>query len=116
MHLLTGALVVGGTLLIIFGWATIIQPVLGLLLICLAVQLRPRRGTVDGERPLWRADAPQLFALVDEIAHVLGTRSDGPAVADTPTVARHDSEHFGRLHRWPRRRFEPAGLEDVRSS
>ncbi|MER7576212.1 M48 family metallopeptidase [Streptomyces sp. NPDC126514] len=75
MHLLTGALVVGGTLLIIFGWATIIQPVLGLLLICLAVQLRPRRGTVDGERPLRRADAPQLFALVDEVAHGLGTRT-----------------------------------------
>jgi Zn-dependent protease with chaperone function len=75
VHLLTGALVVGGTLLIIFGWPTIIQPVLGLFLICLAVQLRPRRGTVDGEGLLRRADAPQLFALVDEIARVLGTRT-----------------------------------------
>ncbi len=71
---MTGGLLVGGTLLIVFGWETIVQPALGLLLICLAVELRPHRDKVAEERLLRQADAPRLFALLDEIAESLGTQ------------------------------------------
>ncbi|WP_407110621.1 M48 family metallopeptidase [Streptomyces sp. DSM 116494] len=74
VHLMTGALMVAGVLLIVLGWETIVQPGLGLLLICLAAQLRPTHVKVDKERLLRRADAPRLFALLDEIAGSLGTR------------------------------------------
>ncbi|MBD0843853.1 M48 family metallopeptidase [Streptomyces sp. TRM68416] len=71
---MTGGLAAGGTLLIVFGWETIVQPVMGLFLICLAATLRPHRDKVDEERLLRRADAPRLFALLDEIAESVGTR------------------------------------------
>ncbi|MBC7271127.1 MAG: hypothetical protein H5T76_20845 [Streptomyces sp.] len=75
VHLMIGALAVGGALLIVLGWETVVQPVLGLLLICLAAALRPPRGKVNQEQPtLAREDAPRLFALLDEIAESLGTR------------------------------------------
>ncbi|MER6806061.1 MULTISPECIES: M48 family metallopeptidase [Streptomyces] len=74
VHLVTGGLVVGGALLIVLGWETIVQPVLGLFLIFLAAELRPRFGKVDEERLLRRAGVPRLFALLDDIAEAVGTR------------------------------------------
>ncbi|MFE1437407.1 M48 family metallopeptidase [Streptomyces sp. NPDC058739] len=74
VHLVTGALMVGGTLLIVLGWETVVQPVLGFVVVCLAVQLLPRFEKVEGGVLLSRADAPQLFGLLDDIAQGTGTR------------------------------------------
>jgi hypothetical protein len=74
VHLGIVGLAVGGILLIVLDWATVFQPVLGVTGICLALYLRPRRGKVDEEGLLRRADAPRLFALLDDIAEAVGTR------------------------------------------
>ncbi|MFG2621242.1 M48 family metalloprotease [Streptomyces sp. NPDC048507] len=74
VHSLTALLVVGGTLLIVLGWATGVQPVVGALLLGVAAVLRPRPGRLPKDaQVLYRADAPELFGLVDEIASALGT-------------------------------------------
>ncbi|WP_437108200.1 M48 family metallopeptidase [Streptomyces sp. enrichment culture] len=86
VHLVTGGLAVGGALLAVLGWETIVQPVLGLLLVSLAAQLRPRLGKVDEEHFLRRADAPRVFALLDDIAEAVGTRGFD-AVRLTPGFA-----------------------------
>lgn len=49
--------------------------VLGLVLLGIAVVLRPRFMRLPDDVPLLkRADAPELFAMVDEVAEVVGTR------------------------------------------
>ncbi|MBW5481041.1 M48 family metallopeptidase [Streptomyces bambusae] len=74
VHGVTLALVVAGLLLIVLGWETGIQPVEGLVLLVVAVGLRPRLGRLPQDGPvLYRADAPQLFELIDEVAAVTGT-------------------------------------------
>ncbi|MEG3627717.1 M48 family metallopeptidase [Streptomyces poriticola] len=74
VHLVTGGLAVGGALLIVLGWETVVLPLLGILLIGLALHLRPRFGRDEEEQLLGRADAPLLFALLDETADAVGTR------------------------------------------
>jgi Zn-dependent protease with chaperone function len=103
VHLMTAGLAVGGALLIVLGWGTVVQPALGFLLICLAAHLRPRRARLDDERFLRRADAPRFFALLDEIAESVGTRGVD-AVRLTPEFA-IDAVPFG-----PRGRRIDVGL------
>ncbi|MYV53280.1 M48 family metalloprotease [Streptomyces sp. SID3212] len=63
-----------GAVLIVAGWDTVVQPMLGIGFLLLAVTVRPRVGRLPEEVPvLTRDDAPRLFALVDEVAAVVGT-------------------------------------------
>ncbi|MEU6933901.1 M48 family metallopeptidase [Streptomyces sp. NPDC046385] len=77
VHGLTAALVALGLWLVIAGWGEGLQPVLGLLALGFAFVLRPRFGSLAGVRQdapvLERADAPGLFALLDEVAGAVGT-------------------------------------------
>ncbi|MFI9153173.1 hypothetical protein [Streptomyces sp. NPDC053367] len=75
LHLVTWAVAVGGVLLVVLGWETVVQPVLGLILLGLAVHLRPPADPVDADGVLRRTDAPRLFSLLDDIARALGGRS-----------------------------------------
>jgi Zn-dependent protease with chaperone function len=74
VHGFTLALAVAGVLLVVLGWSTVSQPVVGVVLILLAVGMRPRFGKLPDDAPvLHRADAPRLFALIDEVAAAVGT-------------------------------------------
>ncbi|MET9650189.1 M48 family metalloprotease [Streptomyces sp. NPDC006460] len=74
VHGLTVALTACALYLIVAGWSTVTQPLLGGILLALAVVLRPRFGKLDKDLPvLHRADAPALFALLDEVAAAAGT-------------------------------------------
>ncbi|WP_329388901.1 M48 family metallopeptidase [Streptomyces sp. NBC_01351] len=74
VHGMTALLVVAGVLLVVLGWDTGVQPVCGLLLMGVAAALRPRAGQLpeDGH-VLYRADAPRLFELIDEVGSAVGT-------------------------------------------
>lgn len=75
VHLATAAMVIGGTLLIVLGLRTVIQPLLGVVLLALALSLRPRPGRLDADLPTLRhSDAPALFALLDRMADEAGVR------------------------------------------
>lgn len=74
VHAVTVAAVAAGIGLLIRGWGGF-GMVPGLLLLALAWSLRPRLPRLPEDVPvLHRADAPELFALVDEVATVVGTR------------------------------------------
>lgn len=77
VHGFTVALLALGLWLLIAGWGEGLQPVLALLPLGLAAVLRPRFGSlaqVKRDAPvLERADAPGLFALLDEVAGAVGT-------------------------------------------
>lgn len=89
VHLVTVALAVAGLLLIVLGWHTVVQPVAGVALLALAVLLRPRLAELPDDAPvLRRADAPRLYALLDEIADEAGTRRiDAVVVVAHPNAA-----------------------------
>ncbi|MFD5322683.1 M48 family metallopeptidase [Streptomyces sp. NPDC127092] len=78
VHALTLVVAFLGLWFLIAGWGEGAQPVIGVLLLALAFLLRPRFGRLDRRRAelplLERADAPQLFALLDDIAAAVGTR------------------------------------------
>ncbi|MEU6547694.1 M48 family metallopeptidase [Streptomyces sp. NPDC046859] len=75
VHSITVVLAVGGLWCVVAGWGGI-GVAAGLVLVALAWVLAPRVGRLPGDRPvLLRADAPELFALVDEVAAAVGTRS-----------------------------------------
>lgn len=78
VHGLTVALAGGGLWLAIARWGEGLQPVIGVLLLGLALVLRPRFGSLrrlrESRTVLERADAPHLFALLDEVAQAVGTR------------------------------------------
>ncbi|MFI9102423.1 M48 family metalloprotease [Streptomyces fildesensis] len=83
VHLFTVALAVSGVLLVVLGWNTVVQPVIGLVLLVVAFALRPRLGRLPGDGVvLRRADAPALFTLLDEIADGVGTRAADAVVID----------------------------------
>ncbi|WP_329343369.1 M48 family metalloprotease [Streptomyces sp. NBC_00663] len=74
VHGFTLALAVVGVLLVVLGWSTVSQPVVGTLLLLLAIGLRPRFAKLpDYGTVLHRPDAPRLFALIDEVAAAVGT-------------------------------------------
>ncbi|MFC8352157.1 M48 family metallopeptidase [Streptomyces cyaneofuscatus] len=65
----------GGVVMIVVGFQTLIQPLLGLLLLSPALVLRPRPGRLDPELPVLReADAPALFELLHRTADAVGVR------------------------------------------
>lgn len=75
VHLLTAGLLTGGLLLIVLGFETVVQPVVGLVMLALAGSLRPRFARLDPDLPaLRRADAPALYELLDRIADTVGVR------------------------------------------
>ncbi|WP_210732856.1 M48 family metallopeptidase [Streptomyces sp. RKND-216] len=72
-HLLTAGLLAGGLSLVVLGWETVVQPLIGLLLLGFAALLHPRVSRLDPGLPtLRRADAPALFGLLDDIADTAG--------------------------------------------
>ncbi|MER5383938.1 M48 family metallopeptidase [Streptomyces sp. NPDC002688] len=74
VHGLTVALAVGGIWFLVRGWGGW-GMVPGAFLLALGWSLRPRLPRLPKDTPvLRRADAPELFALVDEVAVVAGTR------------------------------------------
>ncbi|WP_413758718.1 M48 family metallopeptidase [Streptomyces sp. MMBL 11-3] len=74
VHGVTVALAAGAVWFLVTGWGGA-GMVLGVVLALLAWTLRPRFSELPDDRPLLgRADAPALFALVDEVAAVVGTR------------------------------------------
>ncbi|MFH0180063.1 M48 family metallopeptidase [Streptomyces cacaoi] len=74
VHGVTAAVAAGGIWCLVHGWGGwLMLP--GLLLLLLAWVLRPRTARLPDNVPvLYRDDAPTLFALVDEVAGVAGTR------------------------------------------
>ncbi|WUS98819.1 M48 family metallopeptidase [Streptomyces sp. NBC_00708] len=73
VHGVTVALFVGGLLLVVLGWGGAL-PLLGALCLLITWTLRPRFARLPQDEPvLRRADAPELFALIDEIAATVGT-------------------------------------------
>ncbi|MFJ7966095.1 M48 family metallopeptidase [Streptomyces sp. NPDC096324] len=74
VHALTLAVTAGGVWFLVTGWGGW-GMIPGIFLLALAWSLRPRFDGLPKDTPvLRRADAPELFALVDEIARVAGTR------------------------------------------
>ncbi|MEU0674868.1 M48 family metalloprotease [Streptomyces sp. NPDC006172] len=75
VHIGTAGLLIGGLLFVVLGWSTGVQPLVGLLMIGLAAQVRPRFGRPRPDLPtLGRDDAPSLFALLDSIADAARAR------------------------------------------
>ncbi|MET7860130.1 M48 family metallopeptidase [Streptomyces sp. NPDC005318] len=75
VHLVTAALLTGSLLLIVLGFRTVVQPLVGLVLLGLVLAMRPRAGRLNPDLPTLReADAPALFELLDEIADTGGVR------------------------------------------
>ncbi|MFE9497178.1 M48 family metallopeptidase [Streptomyces collinus] len=75
VHLVTGALFTGSLLLIVVGFHTVTQPLIGFVLLVLALAMRPRVGRLDPDLPTLRpSDAPALFRLLDEVADASGVR------------------------------------------
>jgi len=82
VHGVTVALTFGGVWLLVHGWGPGI--VLGVIVLAIAWFLRPRLGRLPDEGPvLRRSDAPELYALVDEVARVVGTRGVDLIMPDT---------------------------------
>ncbi|MBP5863120.1 MULTISPECIES: M48 family metallopeptidase [Streptomyces] len=74
VHGVTLALAVGGVWCVVAGWGGV-GVVAGLVLLVLAWGLAPRVQRLPDDRPvLFRSDAPELFALLDEVARSVGTR------------------------------------------
>ncbi|MBE8474305.1 M48 family metallopeptidase [Streptomyces justiciae] len=87
VHGVTLALLVGGLWLLIDGWGGF-GMVPGLFLLGLAVTLRPRLNRLpSGAHVVSRSAAPELYALVDEVAAALGTRSVDVIVLDAQSNA-----------------------------
>ncbi|MET7861205.1 M48 family metallopeptidase [Streptomyces sp. NPDC005318] len=87
VHGTTAALVVTGILLVTLGWGGPL-PLLGALVLAIAWALRPRFGRLPDDAPvLHRADAPELFALIDDVAEVVGTTGVHVVVVTTDVNA-----------------------------
>ncbi|MEV7244437.1 M48 family metallopeptidase [Streptomyces sp. NPDC093248] len=82
VHGVTLALAVLGVWCVVAGWGGV-GVVAGAVLLVLFWALAPRVRRLPDDRPvLFRSDAPELFALVDEVAHAVGTRSVHAIVVD----------------------------------
>lgn len=105
VHLVTlGLLVAAVALWLSRAWMPL-RVVLGLLLLGMAWQLRPR---LSEELPrghlLTRDTGPELYALIDEVGRVLGARSPTAVVVDSQVNA------FWGARGWRRRRVLGLGL------
>ncbi|MFF9286177.1 M48 family metalloprotease [Streptomyces griseosporeus] len=82
VHAVTLVLLLAGVWCLVRGWGGI-GMVAGAILLAMAVALRPRFARLPDDRPvLRRADAPELFALVDDVARSVGTRTVDAIVVD----------------------------------
>jgi Zn-dependent protease with chaperone function len=80
VHGVTVALTAGGIWFLVRGWGGM-GMIPGAFLLVLGWSLRPPLHRLPEDKPvLRRADAPELFALTDEVARVAGTRG-GDAIA-----------------------------------
>ncbi|MEV0176734.1 M48 family metallopeptidase [Streptomyces sp. NPDC050803] len=87
VHGVTLALLAGGLWLLIGDWGGF-GMVPGLFLLGLAATLRPRLNRLPANaHVVSRGDAPELYALVDEVAEALGTRSVDVIVLDAQANA-----------------------------
>ncbi|MFI5763016.1 M48 family metallopeptidase [Streptomyces sp. NPDC051563] len=83
VHGITAGLFLAAAVLIVGGWHTGIQPVLGVLLLVGVAVLLPRPGrSPSGPAVLYRADAPGLFGLIDEVGAAVGTAGVHAVVVD----------------------------------
>src|SRR5258708_3593909 len=81
--LLSPALAAAAILLVLGSWPSVIGIVLGVVVMGIALAIRPRFGAgVHGANTVTRKDAPALFALLDRIATVM---EDGPPVVIAAT-------------------------------
>ncbi|MFZ3495561.1 M48 family metallopeptidase [Streptomyces sp. 5.8] len=88
VHGVTAGLFLAAAVLIIGGWHTGIQPVLGVLLLVAVAVLLPRPGrSPSGPAVLYRADAPGLFGLIDEVGAAVGTTGVHAVVVDASVNA-----------------------------
>ncbi|WP_327308352.1 M48 family metalloprotease [Streptomyces sp. NBC_01298] len=88
VHGVTAGLFLAAAVLIIGGWHTGIQPVLGVVLLVAVALLLPRPGRLPKGQPvLYRADAPALFGLIDEVGAAVGTTGVHTVVVDTSVNA-----------------------------
>jgi Zn-dependent protease with chaperone function len=71
VHFLAVAFLVGGAALIVLTFFNVFGLVIGVVLIGLAVSMRPRFGSPPDEGIVARDKAPALFAIVDEVARSL---------------------------------------------
>ncbi|MCM1965948.1 MULTISPECIES: M48 family metallopeptidase [unclassified Streptomyces] len=84
VHGVTAGLFLAAVVLIIGGWHTGIQPVLGVVLLVAVAVLMPRPGRApSGPVVLYRADAPELFGLIDEVGAAVGTTGVHAVVVDS---------------------------------
>ncbi|MGW3911407.1 M48 family metallopeptidase [Streptomyces sp. NPDC005070] len=75
VHILTASLLIGGLLLIVLRLKTVVQPLVGLVLVLCAALLLPRFDRLDPDLPpLSREEAPAVYALLDDVADALGVR------------------------------------------
>ncbi|MEU6224068.1 M48 family metalloprotease [Streptomyces sp. NPDC047042] len=85
IHGVTVALFVTGIWCVVSGWGGFLM-LPGLFLLLLGFALRPRLGRLPKEEDngvvLRRPDAPELFALIDEIAEASGTRGVNAVAVD----------------------------------
>ncbi|MFJ8008185.1 M48 family metalloprotease [Streptomyces fagopyri] len=82
VHGATLGLALGGVWWLVRGWGGA-GMLLGLFLLAVAWSIRPRTARPPAAGPvLLREDAPELYALVDEVAGVVGTRGVDQVVVD----------------------------------
>ncbi|WP_151480905.1 M48 family metallopeptidase [Streptomyces albicerus] len=87
VHGVTATLAVGAVWFVVTGWGGA-GVVLGCFLGLLAWTLRPRFPGLPDDKPLLRrTDAPDLFALIDEVAAVVGTRGVDTVAVSTEANA-----------------------------
>lgn len=87
VHAFTLAVVVAGGCFLVRGWATAWM-VPGVVSLALAWTLLLRfSGLPEGDPVLRRAQAPELFALIDEVGVATGTRGADAVVLDTAVNA-----------------------------
>jgi Zn-dependent protease with chaperone function len=89
LHTLTVSLLIGGLLLIVLGLRTVVQPLIGLVLLVFSALLRPRFDRLDPDLPtLLREEAPALYALLDDVADTVGVRRLGVVQLSTDFAVR----------------------------
>ncbi|MGW0419833.1 M48 family metallopeptidase [Streptomyces sp. NPDC003015] len=87
VHGLTLVLAAVGVWGLVRGWGGL-GMAFGLFFLALAWSLRPRLNRLsEDDRVLLRDDAPELYALVDEVAAAMGTRSVDAVVVDVEANA-----------------------------
>ena len=76
VHAVTLLVLIAGGWLLVTGWPNWVQVALAVLLLLVAVALRPRPGRLGpDEDPLTRAEAPALFELLDRVSISLSAPS-----------------------------------------